>query len=168
MEAPGSHGCSRAKNAASSTYFIQEYPTPPVTHTHHRAAPYGAPAPSSWQISSSLDLLPPLCMEACPACANCSGIPQALRSWQSCDCPSIRSSFTPKMSLEPCSAKSHSSLLPAARCRSFKGNQAPEGNLLEISTLVGNCDPRTEMNQLWPGPGPTVPRGPFPEVQEFL
>lgn len=104
------------------------------------------------------------------ACAQLLRNAQALRFRQPCECPSICSSFTPKMSFGLCSAKSHSSLPPAARCRSPQGDQAPEGDLLEISRLAGSCDLclRTEMNQIWPGPGPTIPLGPFPQLQEFL
>lgn len=101
--------------------------------------------PPLWQISSRLDLLPPLWMKP-DQHVQLLRNPPGTEVLQPCECPSICSSFTPKMSLEPCSAKSHSSLPPAARCRSFRETRHLREVLLEISRLVGNCDLRTEMN----------------------
>lgn len=70
--------------------------------------------------------------------------------------------------LHPRQVLSHAVPSSTPPCPQQPGRPGPEGDLLYISRLEGNCDLRTEMNQLWPGPGPTTPLGPFPQLQDFL
>ena len=102
---------------------------------------------------------------------SCSGMPKPLRSqqpqaWTAWEHPSIHPSFTPNSSVELSSAKSHSSLLPAARRSSAVSpgeTRHREEDLPEMARLAGRraLRPRTEMNQLrrkgWPRKPPLGP-----------